>query len=75
MCDVFIQPLQVASLLTDIEMSLRRLPLILAGDLNSLPESAVYVLSPLNLQPKTTAIFFSDGLTSCAVTLCLTTVP
>lgn len=35
---------QVASLLTDIEQSLRRLPLILAGDLNSLPESAVYAL-------------------------------
>jgi len=33
--------LQVASLLQDIEQSLRRLPLLLAGDLNSLPESAV----------------------------------
>jgi endonuclease/exonuclease/phosphatase family metal-dependent hydrolase len=36
---------QVASLLADIELSLRRLPLILAGDLNSLPESAVCVTS------------------------------
>ena len=35
------EPLQVACLLQDIEQSLRRLPLILAGDLNSLPESAV----------------------------------
>ena len=35
------EPLQVAFLLQDIEQSLRRLPLILAGDLNSLPESAV----------------------------------
>ena len=46
--------LQVASLLQDIEQSLRRLPLLLAGDLNSLPESAVYPSPPpLTLQPKT----------------------
>ena len=45
-CDTRVtQLLQVASLLTDIELSLRRLPLILAGDLNSLPESAVCVAS------------------------------